>query len=421
MSVNGSFKDKHLWVKKATGLGVTEFMLRIMAWLSTSIDEGHYAHGNDNGQMCIVTGPNIDIAIKLIKRIKSIFERKLGLVFQNKETVLDLNGFTIEAYPSNHLDSYRALTNPKFIFLDEADMFRKSEQDDVRHVSERYIGKSDPYIVMVSTPNAPGGLFESIEKESEETCIYKRLKMDYTYGLDKIYTKQEIDKARQSPSFEREYDLKYTGKIGNVFHTREIELAIEKGENYNPDRYNEMAPKSMGIDPGFGSSAFGIVVTQWQDQQIQIVHAEEYQRPDFNEMLKTVDKLYTRYRPVKKLYIDGANPSFIKSLKIMFGERSSYEAVAKEHWRYMKVLPVNFASEHKGMLGYSKLVLEKGYLAINKEFDKLITALRTAVSVENTLDKESTSYTDCFDAFRLALKYYVPKELKMEEEPQTKS
>ena len=31
-----NFKDKHLWVKKATGLGVTEFMLRLMAWLCTS-------------------------------------------------------------------------------------------------------------------------------------------------------------------------------------------------------------------------------------------------------------------------------------------------------------------------------------------------------------------------------------------------
>ena len=32
MSVDDTFKDKHLWVKKATGLGVTEFMLR-MNWL----------------------------------------------------------------------------------------------------------------------------------------------------------------------------------------------------------------------------------------------------------------------------------------------------------------------------------------------------------------------------------------------------
>ena len=64
-------------------------------------------------------------------------------------------------------------------------MFRKGEQEDVRHVSERYIGKSDPYIVMVSTPTGPGGLFYKIEREPEDTCLYKRLKMDYTYGLKK--------------------------------------------------------------------------------------------------------------------------------------------------------------------------------------------------------------------------------------------
>jgi hypothetical protein len=55
----------------------------------------------DKSQMYIVTGPNIDIIIKLIKRIKSLFERKMGLTFGNKETVLELNGCRIEAYPSN--------------------------------------------------------------------------------------------------------------------------------------------------------------------------------------------------------------------------------------------------------------------------------------------------------------------------------
>ena len=86
--------------------------------------------------MCIITGPNIDLATKLIKRLKAIFEPKLGLYFKDKETVLNLNGCQIEAFPSNHLDSFRSLINPKFIFLDEADMFRKGEQEDVRHVSE---------------------------------------------------------------------------------------------------------------------------------------------------------------------------------------------------------------------------------------------------------------------------------------------
>jgi hypothetical protein len=52
---------------------------------------------------------------------------------------------------------------------------------------------------MVSIPNAPGKLFEKIERESFHTCIYKKISLDYTYGLDKIYTKAEIDKAKASP------------------------------------------------------------------------------------------------------------------------------------------------------------------------------------------------------------------------------
>jgi hypothetical protein len=81
---------------------------------------------------------------------------------------------------------------------------------------------------MISTPNAPNGLFEKIEKEPEKTCLYRRLFLDYTYGLDRIYTQEEITKAKESPSFEREYNLKYLGLIGNVFHTKDIDAAIER-------------------------------------------------------------------------------------------------------------------------------------------------------------------------------------------------
>ena len=72
-------------------------------------------------------------------------------------------------------------------------------------------------------------MLEQIEKEANDICIYNRLLLDYTYGLGRIYSREEIDKARQSPSFEREYNLKYLGLIGNVFHTKDIEAAIEKG------------------------------------------------------------------------------------------------------------------------------------------------------------------------------------------------
>jgi hypothetical protein len=67
----------------------------------------------------------------------------------------------------------------------------------------------------------------------------------------------------------------------------------------------------------------------------------------------------------------------------------------------MRIVPVNFNSEHKGMLGHCKMILESedGRIAINPDkFDKLITALRTAIDNDGTLDKEVTSYNDIFDA-----------------------
>jgi hypothetical protein len=314
---------KHIWIKKATGLGITEFMLRYMAWLCLR-------NNNLQGtQMCIVTGPRKDLAITLIDRLKRLFTDKGLITFDSKETVIELNGVHIEAYPSHHLDAMRGLSDVSFVLLGEADFFPPGQQQDARDVSERYIAKSNPWIVMVSTPNAPDGLFERIEKEQEETCLYKRLFLDYTYGLDRIYTREEIEKAKASPSFERENNLKYLGLIGNVFHTKDIDVAIEKGKKYNPDTINMYSRKSLGIDPGFGSSPFGLVVTEWVDNQIQITYAEEFERPDFNQMIKITLSLVSKYGITFdngcKILVDGANPSFIRSLKYQLGENVDYE------------------------------------------------------------------------------------------------
>jgi hypothetical protein len=45
--------------------------------------------------------------------------------------------------------------------------------------------------------------------------------------------------------------------------------------------------------------------------------------------------------------------------------------------------------------------LERGVVAIHPKFDKLITALRTAVEQDGSLDKEATSYLDIMDAFKI--------------------
>ena len=115
-------------------------------------------------------------------------------------------------------------------------------------------------------------------------------------------------------------------------------------------------------------------------------------------MVELCAGLMEKYRCVHA-YIDGANPGFIASLKSSIGEEPQYiEAIArlqKSHAKpelNMKVLPVNFAKEHKQLLQNLKMMLSDGLLAIDSRFEKITTSLNTA--------------SDSLDSLRLALSLY---------------
>jgi hypothetical protein len=213
--------------------------------------------------------------------------------------------------------------------------------------------------------------------ELEQNSIYHKLFFDYTYGLEgsyPIYSQEQIQQAMQSPSFEREYNLKYLGLIGNVFHTKDIDTAIEKGKLYNPDLVNSYSQKSIGIDPAWGSSAFGIVVTQWQDNHIQVLHAEQYERPDFDEMVDITLQLTARFgislTDGCQIFVDGSAPELIRSLKKQLGDQVNYEeqidTIKKQfpgcdYESQMLVVPVHFAKEHKQMLAHCRVIVDGHY------------------------------------------------------------
>jgi hypothetical protein len=405
--------------------------------------------------MCIITGPRVELAITLVDRMKKLFE-PASVYFDSKETVIELNGVRIEAFPSHHLDAARGLANVSFILLDESDFFPIGQQQDARDVSERYIAKSDPYIVMVSTPNQPGGLFETIEREHSDKCLYKRIFLDYTYGLGKIYSYKDIEVAKTSPSFSREFNLMYGGHIGNVFSENSIQVALKMGaEQYDPtssknSAVNPFAKKVMAIDPGWGSSACGYCICQlvnvmtttirnnsnsttmtysaggsYTGDVIQILYAEEFSRPDFNDMISLSLALMQRYGlsndPDARVFVDGSASAFIRSLKTAIGENPDYEGVIaraksagfKEppaHW-LGKVSPIMFGTggAHKSMLGHAKMLLDNHYIAIHPSFTKLVTAIRTAYENDGSLDKERTAHNDVFDAWRMCLKHFELK------------
>jgi hypothetical protein len=188
-----------------------------------------------------------------------------------------------------------------------------------------------------------------------------------------------------------------------------------------PDAVSQDTQKSMGIDPGFGSSAFAIVITEWVDSHIHVLYAEEFEKADFNSMINKTLLLIEKYGISKtnssQVFCDGSNPAFIRSLKHQLGEREDYEQENEYYRKFSKdydwtqdmlVVPVSFVVNHKQMLAHIKKLMENdgGQIAIPPAFDELITFFRTAETNEYKLDKESTSYDDILDAFRLGLEFY---------------
>jgi hypothetical protein len=68
----------------------------------------------------------------------------------------------------------------------------------------------------------------------------------------------------------------YLGLIDNTFHTADIERAIALGKKYRIA--NKYAQQSMGIDLGFGSSPFVIVIVQFSNGII-LLFTDEFERP----------------------------------------------------------------------------------------------------------------------------------------------
>lgn len=336
---------RYLAILKSVGLGITTLCLYWLVWRAIRDDLW-------NGKtVAIVVGPNMDLALKMIKRIRTMFEEYHGIYIESKASQIIINNVVIEAFPSNHLSSFRSLEKPICTFISEADFFEHSQSAEVRHCAERYIPKSgeDYYILMESTANRPDFL-DTIFREPDS--LYTRLTLPYTVGLGKIYTSEEVEQASKSPSFSREMECKFLGQVGNVFTPQSIEAAVLRGEGYDPDGYGAIdyaTHKVLSCDPGWGSSAFGLCLAQMRNKRIEILEAEEY-RVDYESMLSIVWDMLMKYgKTINKIYVDGANSNFIKSLKLRVGEDEDYSQVIadcrKSHRNYehdMIVVPVNF-------------------------------------------------------------------------------
>ena len=145
-------------------------------------------------------------------------------------------------------------------------------------------------------------MLHQITEQPEDKCIYKRIYLPYTVGVGNIFSQKDIDIAKRSTSFEREYNLKFLGLVGNVFLPEKIDEAIKIGREFNVYRQILERPAEMtalktqyyiGVDPAFGSSKFGIVMVCIIDDKLCVLESIELTDRTLTIVLTRYQKLCT--------------------------------------------------------------------------------------------------------------------------------
>ncbi len=104
--------------------------------------------------------------------------------------------------PSDHPEEARGIPNVSFFYSDETAFYSNKEQDNLIDVSQRYILKSNPWIVFVSTPNKDGDIMHKISLEKDS--LWTKLYFDYRVAVNHMWTPQEVEHMKLSPSFPKE-------------------------------------------------------------------------------------------------------------------------------------------------------------------------------------------------------------------------
>jgi hypothetical protein len=412
---------RRIAILKSRGLGVSEFFLRWIAYCCLSGRFGNnYRNNNDAGRVCIATGPRLETATDLMSRLKNLlaYKETTAPIFEKSHsTEVKINGVTITAFPSYNSSSMRGFTNVKFIMCDEFSWWPDFQATEIMGVLVGYQVKaySNPYIILISTPNKPD---DAMQKELENNnSMFHKLYFDYNYGLEgpfPIYSKKQIEIARKSREFPREFELQPICESGSIFSQHSIDRATRMP--YNPDMTLPVKVP-IGVDPSYGSSNFAITATRLVSGTIQVIEPQEYERPDFNDMIDKVASLNRRLG-ITALYCDAANPEIIRELKrVVFKEEYREDKVSDlmkmaetygySPTRYMRCVGISFSKHGSQMLQHAKALMDEGLIAIDKQrFHKLLIGLRTATADEYKLDKSKTSYDDIVDSFRLSLMFF---------------
>ena len=285
-------------------------------------------------------------------------------------------------------------------------------------------------MIIESPPRGPQGKLYDIWRHALERrpddvnpdMTFWPIKIPSKLAVEAGLIEQEfLDRARAemgSQEFNKFFEAEFSATQGNIFNFEMVDKALQLGKTSDIKNVTDdfSRPRYMGVDPGHGSSNFGICITQPRKNFIEVIYAKEFNRESIAEMIEYCWILAHQYN-VEKVFIDGNNSGHVRDFKRRFGENQYYEKEVatlrgqnQEIAQFMKIVPVNFGKEGKEMIARAEYFLERGEMAISEDdFAELIVQIRSAeYDNKGGLDKKRHQM-DLFDAWRMSILGYKPK------------
>ncbi len=264
-------------------------------------------------------------------------------------------------------------------------------------------------------------------------------------GRGYIFSERDLEIARASDSYPREYEGQYRGLKGNLFTTELLEFCAGITDKLdildrqtkalkrtvtrsvedipmetvvsNPTYYfGNLYRSSFGCDPAWESSKFAFIVNKKIGNVVYVVKELELESPIIEETIEEAKGLiYTDFRTRNpKFYIDSSPMSipFIRALKKEMYEDVDYHRIPeKERLQLidsptgMQVCPIAF-NKYGDRMNYNlRRLMEAGLYRVSEDVTPgYWLALTTAQYDEkkNRFAKDKTAKNDLFDAGRLA-------------------
>lgn len=281
-------------------------------------------------------------------------------------------------------------------------------------------------MVIETIPRGPKGKVYSLWQD----CLagkndFKPHKYPVELAIDAgLVSKEFIDEERRrlGPYFNEYYGAEFISVGGNVFSPKQIQDAMEAakeiaGKPQLAAHLQQAFPKSIGVDPAFGSdSMFAIVITQMRSGIIEVIYAEEFSGMDHEQMCNLIVNLMHRHN-ITKAYTDMQMQSVSDKLKIMqndINDDKNTKNVPFDQLRLSdyKINPISFGKYGMQMIQHAQRIFSEKLIAIDEmRFSNLLAQLKTATLINPSgdrpeLDKDTYGTMDLFDAFRLSLVNY---------------